>query len=233
MSRTGEHAVAVIGSTGRLGSAIMRACADRSVPVTSTASSQGWQIGSGAPTVVIDASGPSACAATIDYCAETGAALLYCVSDPSAEQVERLRSLSDRVPVARASNLSPLHWIQARALQLSGRLAATLLPVVQVTVIERHPPTKKDAPSATARVLAAIPEQQTAIVSERFGPPVSDHRVLFTQGSETLEFAHSVRDLSLPAVGALVLATELAKSASGWFSTDELYERISTVAAIV
>ncbi|APE35011.1 hypothetical protein BOX37_14810 [Nocardia mangyaensis] len=219
--------VAIIGATGRLGSAIHRACDDNAVAVVATAGSAGWNTESATPAVVVDASRPAALPSTIDFCARSGAALLYCVSNPTPEGLRRLRVLGRDVPVGLVTNLSPLQWIQTRSAQLSARLAGMLQLPVEVTVIDRHPAAKADAPSATARLLASALPLSATVASERFGPRVCDHRVVLTARGETYEIAHSVRDLDLVAAAAVRLAAQLAGSAPGVFSTDELYTQLT------
>ncbi|MEV0686314.1 dihydrodipicolinate reductase C-terminal domain-containing protein [Nocardia sp. NPDC050378] len=219
--------VAIIGATGRLGSAIHRGCADAGVAVLATADSTGWHgTESATPEVVIDASRPAALPSTIDFCTRTGAALLYCVSNQTPAGLRELRALSDDVPVAVATNLSPLQWVQTRVAELSAQLAAALPLAVEVTVIDRHPVSKTDAPSATAQLLASAMSFPATVVSERFGPRVCDHRVVFTAGGETFDLVHTVRDLDLVAAAAVRLAGALADSEPGWFTTDELYSRL-------
>jgi 4-hydroxy-tetrahydrodipicolinate reductase len=225
VSRTG---IAIVGATGRLGSAIHRACADDGVAVLATADSTGWHgADTATPTVVVDASRPAALPTTIDFCARSGSALLYCVSNQTSRGMAELRALAADVPVGIATNLSPLQWIQTRVAELSAQLAAALPSAVDVTVVDRHPVSKTDAPSATAQLLASAMSLPTTIVSERFGPRVCDHRVVLTAGGETFELVHSVRDLDLVAAAAVRLAGHLAASAPGWFSTDELYTQLA------
>ncbi|MGW0248459.1 dihydrodipicolinate reductase C-terminal domain-containing protein [Nocardia goodfellowii] len=219
--------IGIVGVTGRLGTAIRQACADGDVPIVVSASSAGWSPGGGPPAVVLDASRPAALADTIDFCRGHGSALLYCVSDPSPNDLENLRALGAEVPVAWIANLSPLQWIQTQAVQLSGRFAAALDMDAEITVIDRHTAAKQDAPSATARRLAAVLGPSAQVISERFGVRVCDHRVLFAVGGETFEITHSVRDLQSAAKNALRMAAQLATAGPGYHTADELYARIT------
>lgn len=222
-----EAPVAIAGVTGRLGSAIRTACAQHAITVAATSCGTGWTFDAEGIGLVIDASVAAAVDETILVCDRADSALLYCVSNPSATTLAKLRALSRRVPVAVAANLSPLHWVHSRATALSCDLLAAAGIATRATVVDRHPPTKRDAPSATARVLAeSIPEPVT-VVSERAGGPVSDHRVVLTATGETYELSHSVRDLRLAASGALCLGAEIRAAAPGIYSADDLYARIA------
>lgn len=232
MSPTPERPIAVAGASGRLGRAVLAACADAGVPIAATLTSAGWGAGTGGePGVLVDASRPAAQPVLAEYCARHGTALLSCVSGRSAAGDRELRALAERVPVLVAANLSPLHWAQARAAELAAALTAALLPDAEYTVIDRHPRTKRDAPSATARTLAALLPAGTAVLSERFGAPVSDHRVLITAGSETWELTHAVRDLRGPAAGALRLAAWLEHARPGLYRAADVYAELAGVAA--
>ncbi|BDU06798.1 hypothetical protein FMUBM48_30610 [Nocardia cyriacigeorgica] len=221
-----EGPIAVAGVTGRLGSAIHTVCQHYSIPVTATSRSTGWVFDTDRIALVIDASVASAIDETILVCDRTDTPLLYCVSNPPATTLAKLHALGRRVPVGVVANLSPLHWVQSRAAALSGELLAKLAIETQATVVDRHPPTKRDAPSATARVLAGVMPEPVTVVSERSGRPVSDHRVVLTAAGETYELSHSVRDLRLAASAAVRLGAELATAAPGLYSADDLYSRV-------
>ncbi|MFI9413042.1 dihydrodipicolinate reductase C-terminal domain-containing protein [Nocardia gamkensis] len=227
MSRTPDLPVAVVGATGRLGRAVVAACERAGVPVVTTANSTGWTVGDRAPGVVIDAARPAALDAVADYCARTGAALLSCVSGrpPNAEQTFAV--LAQRVPVMIAANLSPLHWVQARAAELAARLAVALVPDAEFTVLDRHPTTKLDAPSATAKNLAAVLPDGAAVLAQRYGMPVSDHRVVISSAGESWELSHRVRDLCGPAVAALSLAGWLERSTPGRYTAAEAFAELA------
>ncbi|MFF2554232.1 dihydrodipicolinate reductase C-terminal domain-containing protein [Nocardia sp. NPDC058058] len=226
MTRDG---IGIVGATGRLGSAIGQVCAARGVPLLAAASTSGWTVGTRAPAVLIDASRPAALTSTIAFCRRHSSALLYCVSDPGPEDLLRLRELSTEVPVGLIANLSPLQWIQTRAVELSGHLAHALELDAEITVVDRHTAAKVDAPSATARLLSEALEKRAEVISERFGVRVCDHRVLFASGGETYEITHSVRDLAVAAAAAVRLGEQLARAGAGWYTTDALYSRITAL----
>ncbi|MBF6387603.1 hypothetical protein IU444_26080 [Nocardia farcinica] len=227
MSRTPERPVAVIGATGRLGRAVRGACAHAGVPVVTTADSSAWAIGPEPPGVVIDASRPAALAAVAGYCRDTGAALLSCVSGRSATDDEVLTALAQRIPVLVAANLSPLHWVQARAAELAARLVDAVVPDAEFAVLDRHPATKADAPSATAQSLATLLPQDAAVLAHRYGAPVSDHHVVITAGGESWELSHRVRDLRGPAAAALTLAAWLEEAGPGRYTAAEAFAELA------
>lgn len=231
MSRTPDRPIAVIGATGRLGGAVVAACERAGVPVVTTASSTGWTVGETAPGVVIDASRPAALDAVAPYCARTGAALLSCVSGRPGSAEDTFSALVQEVPVMIAANLSPLHWLQARAVELAARLAVALVPDAEFTVLDRHPTTKLDAPSATAANLAALLPDGAAVLAQRYGMPVSDHHVVIASAGESWELSHRVRDLDGPAAAALGLAAWLEQAGPGRYTAAEAFAELAGVPA--
>ncbi|MBF6352952.1 hypothetical protein IU449_00045 [Nocardia higoensis] len=227
MSSTPDRPVAVVGATGRLGRAVTEACARHGVRVVTVADSTSWTIGEEPAGVVIDASRPDALDAVAEHCAATGAALLSCVSGRPPQAAATLSALSRQVPVLIAANLSPLHWLQARAAELAARLAVALVPDAEFTVIDRHPTTKLDAPSATAKNLAALLPEQTTVLAQRYGHAVSDHHVVLTAGAESWESIHRVRDLRGPATAALTLAAWLEQARPGLYTAAEVFAELA------
>ncbi|MEU4318372.1 dihydrodipicolinate reductase C-terminal domain-containing protein [Nocardia fluminea] len=219
--------IAVVGATGRLGAAIVRACAENSVPVLTVASTAGWCEGEHRPDVVIDASHPDALSDTVEFCARTRSPLLYCVSNPHPDQLDELDALSRHVAVTVAANLSALHWVHARTVELAARLGLAIGCDLETVVLDRHPQSKRDAPSATARVLHERAGGSGRIISERYGAPVNDHHVVFGAPHESLDIHHSVRDLRAAAAGALRLAAQATTLSAGRYTADELYAQLA------
>ena len=101
--------------------------------------------------VVIDFSQPAAADKTIDYCAESGAALVLGTTGLSDEQREKIKAASEGVPVIYGTNMS----VGMNVLfSLVGKVAAMLGDDYDVEIIEQHHRFKKDAPSGSALTLA-------------------------------------------------------------------------------
>ena len=231
--------VGVVGSTGRLGSSIVRECSRRGIPVTWTATSAVWGAAAAPqgepvrpPTVVIDASRGAVLPRTAAYCEEAGAALVACASDLGPGELAAARELSAHVPVVRAVNLSVAHWLQSHLVSTAARIAHRLPELPTAGVLERHTAAKRDRPSATARALAgtwdAVLGDGTTreIASYRAGLPVSEHAFELTFSHETLALRHDVRDLGAAAFGTLVAASWAHDAAPGYHSLTELFDRL-------
>lgn len=221
--------VAISGATGRLGSHLVEACGRQSISTTILPRSgpDVARLAAQPVEVVIDASVAAAADISIATSRMQGLPLIYCVSNPDEKVIAELRNLGECVPIVLAANLSPLHWVQARATLEAAQCFAALGLPVDVTVHERHPVTKRDAPSATARELGALAGGSPELLSTRAGGPVSDHSVRFSTPAAFYELAHSVRDLRLSAEGALLIAGRLVGRPAGLYTTDDLYSEIT------
>ncbi|TYL85816.1 dihydrodipicolinate reductase C-terminal domain-containing protein [Bradyrhizobium cytisi] len=220
--------VGIVGSTGRLGMAIADECTRCGVRLGLRASSSGWRIDT-APHVLVDATAPSALLDTIGYCRETGTALIYAVSSVPSDAYRTLVELSRQVPVVIADNLSIGHWLQVSLVRTIARLSAGFERQPRMSVLERHPVTKRDRPSASAGSLArswaelAVTYSHGEIVSQRAGAPVSDHMVTFDLPGASLSISHSVADLRAAASGFLAAARYAFERSPGLATMFDVY----------
>ncbi|MET0135381.1 MAG: dihydrodipicolinate reductase C-terminal domain-containing protein [Kibdelosporangium sp.] len=215
----------IVGATGRLGTAVLGECARQGVRVGVEAASTGWRITVDA-TVLVDASGPGALDDTIGYCERTGAALIYAVSSVPAEGCDRLAGLSTQVPVVLADNLSLGHWLQVSLIRSVASLTRGFPRQPRVSVFERHPVTKADRPSASAKSLAAEWDPPAAIDSRRAGMPVSDHVAVFDLPGVCLTIGHHVGDLRAAATGLLAAAGHVRGGSPGLLRIFDVYTDI-------
>ncbi|GAB3888174.1 dihydrodipicolinate reductase C-terminal domain-containing protein [Kibdelosporangium lantanae] len=223
--------VGVVGATGRLGSAVRAECARQGVQVGLAASRTEWRA-TGRVSVLVDASAPDALPATVKYCEQVGAALIYCVSRVTDESRRQLAELGDRTTVILADNLSVGHWLQVNLVRTVANLVRSFRQQPQMAVRERHPVTKKDSPSASARALADVwaatcpPELRGATTSQRGGPPVSDHEVTFDLPGMSLSIKHSVTDLHMAVIGLLDLVRHVRQLSPGLYPVFDVYSRM-------
>ncbi|MHC4643685.1 MAG: 4-hydroxy-tetrahydrodipicolinate reductase [Planctomycetota bacterium] len=101
--------------------------------------------------VVIDFSQPAAADKTIDYCTESGVALVLGTTGLSDEQREKIKAASEKIPVIYGTNMSVGMNI---LFSLVGKVAAMLGDDYDIEIIEQHHRFKKDAPSGSALTLA-------------------------------------------------------------------------------
>jgi 4-hydroxy-tetrahydrodipicolinate reductase len=217
----------VVGASGRLGSAILAAAPARRWEVTLRADRRSGWVESSVPDVVIDVSHPQALAGTVEYCVANDRSVLYGVSELGRDGHRLLSEAAKAVPVLIAPNFAEGHRLQRRA------LSALLLAASprsggdwRAAVRERHPTTKRDAPSATA--LALLDQLNLAglraarLDCEREGPPVSDHEVIFTREGEEVRLFHRVGGLIAAASGALRAAEWVLGAPAGLWSLEDV-----------
>ena len=222
--------VGIIGSSGRLGSALGAACRSAGVPVVAELNRTGL-VESAAPSVVFDASSAAMFRCTVQLVDRWQASLIYCVSVlPPAHRLT-LERLSERLPVVLATNLSPGHWLQTRLTRQLAALVKQCDLAAAAAVYERHPTTKRDRPSASARQLAETwqehaPAAVSEVVSLRHGPAVSDHRVQLDLLGESLCIAHEVNNLSAAAQGGLLVAARAHELPAGLVTSDEVFDDV-------
>ncbi len=174
--------------------------------------------------VAIDFSQPQAAEATIDYCLKNKVALVLGTTGLNAEQQEKLKDASKKIPLLYATNMS----IGMNVLfSVVGKVASLLGNDYDTEIIEQHHRFKKDAPSGSALTLAenickatgkkfpdclvngrngkeAAREKGTiGIHAVRAGDIVGVHSVLFSTLGETITLNHNAHNRDGFARGAL------------------------------
>jgi 4-hydroxy-tetrahydrodipicolinate reductase len=220
------RSLGVVGARGRLGARLLSMASDAGWTVSLSAGRDYWAEDL-PPQVVVDVSHPSAVERVGGYCMANGTALVYGVSNVNGAALEMLLAVAELVPVVLAPNFSFGHQLQRRAL---AAMLAALAPrgdLWEVTLVERHPATKRDAPSATAKALYADCLEQANIAADiqsvRAGLPVSDHAAHLTSAGEELTLTHAVNDLAAAATGALRAADWAARAPRGCWSMEDVY----------
>ena len=173
--------------------------------------------------VLIDFSLPEATDHVLDAALHHGKPLVCGVSGLADEQLDRLRSTAESIPVVYDRNMS----LGVAVLERSVRQAAASLGSdFDIKISEVHHVHKKDAPSGTAlklgeAIAAARGEAGTGSVefeSERRGEVPGDHEVVMASGTERLVFAHSVTTRRVFADGAVRAATWVVGRPPGLFN---------------
>lgn len=214
----------IVGSTGRMGKALIEVLADPPL-------SQGFQLAGACSgrniqdleaianlpkgSVVVDFSSPSTALEVSLRCARSGSALLECSTGFSESELNGLK----KNLAGQAWALTPNTSLGVFVMGEISRLVAELLPSdYNFSIWESHHSAKKDAPSGTAKMIksqiemAAGPNRVSALQSVRGGSEVGHHRLNILGPFENLTIEHHAQDRRLFAMGALKLASLLAKS---------------------
>lgn len=216
------------GAGGRMGTRIA-ACAreDRTFAVVRAIDrGDAADVTAGEADVVVDFSSPEGAERAALLAERLGCALLVGTTGLPAASLQAIERASCRVPAMIAPNTS-LGVAVARRLASE---AARLLPGFEADIVETHHARKLDAPSGTARSLAAAVGEgrgralETArIHAIRAGDVVGEHVVTFSGPGERLSVAHSATNRDLFAIGALRMARWLSSRAPGMHVTDQWF----------
>jgi 4-hydroxy-tetrahydrodipicolinate reductase len=220
----------VVGAGGRLGARIAATASELGLNVTFVAGRNYWR--GCIPDVLIDVSVPEMLPRIADFCAQNSIRLVSAVSGLTESDLERLAALGRDVAVLRADNLSLGHYLQKCLITSLATMVASASPDdTGWHVLDRHPSTKRDRPSATAQALAQAVRSEGAtdvgVDSVRGGLPVCDHTVETVIGQETVAVFHSVRDWSTYATSAVHAAQWLYQvRPHGLLSMDDYYGQV-------
>ena len=152
-------------------------------------------------------------------------ALVIGTTGHSQEQRRVIEDTAQSLPIVFASNFS----VGVNALFALTRKGAEMLGrECDVEIIEAHHRMKKDAPSGTAKTLAAIlqkarrTDDQIAIQSIREGEVVGKHTVIFAGPDERLELSHNASSRAAFARGALRAARWIFGKSAGLYSMEDV-----------
>lgn len=253
--------IAVTGAGGRMGTEVIEAAAERDnvtvafaanrspvdpvsgvdVETLATPSAITDTLRSADPDVLVDFTGPESAVVYAEACAETGVPLVTGTTGFTDDELDRLRTASESVPVLKASNFSR----GVAALRGAVRAAAAALPGYDVEVTETHHNGKRDAPSGTAKsILDDVESVRTdldhrvhgregdaprepgdiGVHARRAGDVTGEHEVLFAGNSETVALTHRAGDRGVFAAGALDAADWLVDRDSGWYTFTDVVD---------
>lgn len=203
------------------------------VEITETLSSAAGQFD-----LLIDFTTPENTLNNLALCAELAVPVVVGTTGLNTEQVDRLKSYSEQIPICFAANYSTGVTV---CLQLAQLAAKVLAEDSDIEITEAHHRHKVDAPSGTALALGnAIAEtlgrdpEQSFVLSRqgitgareegtigfstiRGGDIVGDHRVMFAAEGERVEITHKASSRMAFARGATRAAGWLAKKPSGLY----------------
>ncbi len=215
--------VILAGSEGRMGRAV-RAEATLSSGVAVVARvdpalSASFETCDADADAVIDFSAPAALDCELAFCAARGLPLVLAVTGHGEDADAKIEAASDRIAILRTANLS----YGANALAKLSRQARALLGCAyDVSIVETHHRAKKDAPSGTAKLLAAAMDMPGApMLSARGGAVVGTHEVCFYGERDVITLKHEALDRSLFAKGALEAAKWIVGCAPGLYGMED------------
>ena len=193
------------------------------------------------PDVIIDFSNPASLDGLLDYCLSTGTPLVVASTGYSDEQITKIKSAAEQIPVFFTFNMSlGINLL----VQLAKKAAEVLGDRFDIEIVEKHHNQKLDAPSGTAIMLAnAVNEtmnnskhyvydrhsrRQKREKSEigmhaiRGGTIVGEHDVIFAGNDEVITLSHSAASKTVFAEGSIKAAIFLKDKPAGLYDMQML-----------
>ena len=205
--------IAVFGAAGRVGSKVVELATKRGHTVYPIELGDNWQqVKSTDITIdaVIDFSTAAATHDVCDFCRRYRCPLVTGVTGRNVDQQSELDALASELTVVAKANFSQgvdmLHRI--------CEIVAKELSNWDCEIVEIHRKGKLDAPSGTAKSLAAVVARQKSFKkvtthSLRCGSNFGRHEVIFATNSESLTLTHQAENVEIFALGAIVEAEKL------------------------
>lgn len=218
---------------GRLGSAVLENAKDAKGLTVAWALGRGYAPRSPVD-VILDASHADAVRDHVEWAVRTGSDLVIGTSGWSIPDLAEL--VEDRIGVLTAPNFSLAAALMRRLALVLARFAASY-PEADLGITEKHHNKKADAPSGTAKSLAAALVEgcprysgwspapaapgKVSVASLRTGYEIGYHEVLLDAPAETMTLTHEARSRDLFARGALE-ALRWIRGRKGVYSFDDM-----------
>ncbi|MDE6501368.1 MAG: 4-hydroxy-tetrahydrodipicolinate reductase [Ruminococcus sp.] len=193
------------------------------------------------PDVIIDFSNPASLDGLLEYCLNTGTPIVVASTGYSDEQIQKIKSASQQIPVFFTFNMSlGINLL----VELAKKATSVLGDQFDIEIVEKHHNQKIDAPSGTAIMLAnAINEtldnskhlvydrhsrRQKREKSEigmhaiRGGTIVGEHDVIFAGHDEVITLSHSATSKTVFAEGSINAGIFLKDQPAGLYDMSML-----------
>ena len=176
--------------------------------------------------VLIDFTLPEASEVHLEYAAKYKKAVVLGTTGFNDAQLRKIEDVSRVVPVVFAPNMS----VGVNVLfTLLPQLAQMLGPDYGIEIVEAHHKAKKDAPSGTAKKMAAVLGEVTSrdipTHAIRLGDIVGDHTIVFCGNGERIEVKHQAHSRDLFALGALRAAKWIVGKSAGLYSMQDVLRK--------
>lgn len=174
---------------------------------------EGQEFG-GSADIVVDFSLPKGAEEAYALAKKLNAAFLTGTTNLTESFLKQLREEKE-IPVFHASNMSIGVYLFGLLLQK----AAWLYAGYETALNEIHHTQKKDAPSGTAKTLAALINfPQGKITAQRISDTVGTHSAVFSSEYEEITLTHKAKNRALFADSAVLTAAWLLKQKPGFYS---------------
>jgi 4-hydroxy-tetrahydrodipicolinate reductase len=187
--------------------------------------------------VMIDFSNPAASRTLIRACHKYGVGAVICTTGFSDSELAYFKGLTqdDSFGMVYAPNVT----IGINVLMSMSKVAATRLPDFDYQITEMHHRNKKDSPSATAKRIAGVLEQELSCAGDnrvpinavRAGGYIGYHEVMAVGEYERITIVHESFSRRAFAEGA-IKAARFIQNRVGWYEMEDVISRTQTVISI-
>jgi len=243
--------VAISGSTGRMGKALIKAIGQNEdfelvggvagqenknigkdlgeiaevekigIPLSSNLYDLSEEIG-----VLIDFSEAKFSLKAVEYSKNLHIPLVLATTGYEDEELNIIRKASQFMPLLQASNTSLGIAFLKKIIDLTSDSFSYF---DNLEILETHHQDKKDSPSGTALDLANFLSERIKgkdsipIESQRTGDTAGEHKIILSKEAERIELTHKALDRSIYAKGALAGAKWLNSKPNGLYSMSDIY----------
>ena len=243
--------VAISGSTGRMGKALIKAIGQNEdfelvggvagqenknigkdlgeiaevekigIPLSSNLYDLSEEIG-----VLIDFSEAKFSLKAVEYSKNLHIPLVLATTGYEDEDLNIIRKASQFIPLLQASNTSLGIAFLKKIIDLTSDSFSYF---DNLEILETHHQDKKDSPSGTALDLANFLSERIKgkdsipIKSQRTGDTAGEHKIILSKEAERIELTHKALDRSIYAKGALAGAKWLNSKPNGLYSMSDIY----------
>ena len=243
--------VAISGSTGRMGKALIKAIGQNEdfelvggvagqenknigkdlgeiaevekigIPLSSNLYDLSEEIG-----VLIDFSEAKFSLKAVEYSKNLHIPLVLATTGYEDEDLNMIRKASQFTPLLQASNTSLGIAFLKKIIDLTSDSFSYF---DNLEILETHHQDKKDSPSGTALDLANFLSERIKgkdsipIESQRTGDTAGEHKIILSKEAERIELTHKALDRSIYAKGALAGAKWLNSKPNGLYSMSDIY----------
>ena len=243
--------VAISGSTGRMGKALIKAIGQNEdfelvggvagqenknigkdlgeiaevekigIPLSSNLYDLSEEIG-----VLIDFSEAKFSLKAVEYSKNLHIPLVLATTGYEDEDLNIIRKASQFMPLLQASNTSLGIAFLKKIIDLTSDSFSYF---DNLEILETHHQDKKDSPSGTALDLANFLSERIKgkdsipIESQRTGDTAGEHKIILSKEAERIELTHKALDRSIYAKGALAGAKWLNSKPNGLYSMSDIY----------
>ena len=214
------------GATGRMGRAIKKLVSEEeafaiSHEVAPSLRTTFWSF-NGEADVTLDFSTPAVLSEALSFCVTRKLPLVIGTTGHSEDVYGELEEAARHIAIIKSENFSRGAYVLG---SLAKRAVQMLGDDYDVSIVESHHRNKVDAPSGTAKRIAAMMGVPVQTHSIRGGGLTGTHEIFFDGANDRIVLSHEALDRRLFAIGALDAAKWILQCAPGLYGMEDFERR--------